>query len=73
MKTEKDKMLSGELYFGADPQLTRERERARSLTRQFNATTETEYGSRTDLLKELFGTTGESPRRASTFTRRRTR
>lgn len=44
MKTEKEKMLAGELYFGADPQLTKDRERARSLTRRFNATTETEYG-----------------------------
>ncbi|HLU08525.1 MAG TPA: maltose acetyltransferase domain-containing protein, partial [Oceanobacillus sp.] len=33
MKTEKEKMLSGELYIAADPQLVNERLNARRLTR----------------------------------------
>lgn len=59
MKTEKEKMLQGELYNPADPELVRERERARRLTRLFNQTLETEYTRRTELLRELFGTTGD--------------
>jgi maltose O-acetyltransferase len=60
MKTEKEKMLQGELYLASDPQLVKERENARRLTRLFNQTLETEYDKRTELLKELFGSTGES-------------
>lgn len=36
MKTEKQKMLAGELYDPSDPQLSREREHARRLLKQFN-------------------------------------
>lgn len=38
MKTEKEKMLAGELYIAADPQLTAERIRARQLTMRLNLT-----------------------------------
>ncbi|MFX3623417.1 MAG: maltose O-acetyltransferase [Ectobacillus sp.] len=60
MKTEKEKMLNGELYLAADPVLVKERERARRLTRLYNQTLETEYEKRTELLKELLGATGKS-------------
>lgn len=60
MKTEKEKMLAGELYLASDPQLMRERENARRLTRLLNATTETEYETRISLLRELFGSTGQN-------------
>ncbi|USL44774.1 maltose acetyltransferase domain-containing protein [Priestia megaterium] len=60
MKTEKQKMLDGELYLSADPQLMKERENARRLTRLYNQTTEREEEIRTNLLKELFGSTGNS-------------
>ncbi len=53
-------MLSGELYLASDPQLTKERENARRLTRLFNQTTEAEYERRTELLKELLGSTGKN-------------
>lgn len=59
MKTEKEKMLSGELYNGGDAQLVKEREQARKLTRLFNQTLETEYDERKELLKSLFGSIGE--------------
>lgn len=60
MKTEKEKMLNGELYLAADPELLQERANARRLTRLYNQTLETEESTRTELLKELFGSTGES-------------
>lgn len=60
MKSEKEKMLNGELYNAADPQLVQERERARKLTRLYNQTLETEYEKRVRLLKELFGSTGNN-------------
>ncbi len=37
MKTEKEKMLAGELYVAADPELVAERIRARQLTQRLNA------------------------------------
>ena len=57
MKTEKEKMLTGQLYDPSDPQLVKERISARKLTRLFNGTVETEDVKRTELLKELFGST----------------
>ncbi|WP_409348185.1 maltose acetyltransferase domain-containing protein [Paenibacillus gyeongsangnamensis] len=41
-KTEKEKMLSGELYQAADPELVKDRLNARRLTRLFNQSLETE-------------------------------
>ncbi|SFA88256.1 MULTISPECIES: maltose acetyltransferase domain-containing protein [unclassified Bacillus (in: firmicutes)] len=58
MMTEKEKMISGELYLAGDEQLVREREKARRMTREYNATKETDYENRTQLLKQLFGSTG---------------
>ncbi|WP_312470125.1 maltose acetyltransferase domain-containing protein [Neobacillus sp.] len=60
MKTEKEKMINGELYMAADTELVKDRENARRLTRLFNYTLETEGAKRTELLKELFGSTGEN-------------
>lgn len=59
MKSEKEKMLSGQLYRATDPELVKEREHARKLTRLLNQTLETEHERRVVLLKELFGSTGE--------------
>lgn len=68
MKTEKQKMLAGELYCAADPDLIKERKRARQLTRLYNSTAEDEleqrdalrHASRSQILQELFGTVGEN-------------
>ena len=60
MKTEKQKMLSGELYLANDPELTEEHQRAFRLIRLYNATTETELEERQKLLKELFGKVGKN-------------
>lgn len=59
MKTEKEKMLNGEMYDPADPVLVKEREEARRLVRLFNQTTEQEDEKRIELLKELLGSTGK--------------
>ncbi|MEH7441183.1 sugar O-acetyltransferase [Bacillus sp. JJ1122] len=59
MKTEKQKMLDGELYNAGDSELVKERENARRLTRLYNQTTETEFEKRTHILKELFGSKGD--------------
>lgn len=60
MKTEKEKMLAGKLYNAGDPELVNDRVNARRLTRLYNETLETDLESRTELLKTLFGSTGES-------------
>ncbi len=54
-KTEKQKMLAGELYLASDPALVVDRQRARRLTRIYNSTTEQEQELRSQLLKDLFG------------------
>src|SRR5699024_3323716 len=59
IKTEKEKMLAGEMYLAADPQLAKEREDARKKVRLYNQTLETELDERSNLLKDLFGSTGE--------------
>ena len=58
--TEKELMLSGQLYIAKDEELTEEFMRAKRLTRLFNNTTEEEAEYRAQLLKELFGKTGEN-------------
>ena len=55
VKSEKEKMLDGELYDAFDPDLVEEREYARRLTRLFNDTAETDRAVRRTLLEELFG------------------
>lgn len=59
MNSEKQKMLAGEMYDPADPELLKEREHARRLVRLINQTAETEGEKRVELLKELFGSTGK--------------
>ncbi|UOR13564.1 sugar O-acetyltransferase [Halobacillus amylolyticus] len=67
MKTEKEKMINGELYNPSDKELAGERARARSLVRSFNETSEVEEEKRLSLLKKLFGSTGEQIYVESTF------
>ena len=57
--TEKERMLRGELYAAQDEELKRDSLKARKLTRLFNGTTEEELEYRTELLKNLFQSTGE--------------
>jgi maltose O-acetyltransferase len=57
-KTEKQKMLAGELYFALDPELAAHSKRASRLLRMYNATTEEEPEKRFQILQELFGKVG---------------
>lgn len=59
-KTEKQKMLSGELYLGFDLELTAEREQAFRLLHDYNQTTMDQRDRQTQLLQELFAQVGES-------------
>lgn len=58
MKTEKEKMLAGELYDALDPQLSAERLRARQLVRAFNDTPEDQPENRASLLMALIPSAG---------------
>ncbi|MFC0470155.1 sugar O-acetyltransferase [Halalkalibacter kiskunsagensis] len=60
MRTEKEKMVAGEMYNPADPELVKDRENTRRQVRIYNQTLETEGDKRTKLLKALFGSTGEN-------------
>jgi maltose O-acetyltransferase len=60
MRTEREKMLAGELYDPMDPALVAGRERARDLCQALNATREGEQEERRRILRELFGTGGET-------------
>ena len=55
-KSEKDKMLTGELYRASDPELVRERQRCRSVLQAFNA--QQDEDQRLALLKQLLGRIG---------------
>jgi maltose O-acetyltransferase len=59
MRSEKEKMLAGELYDPLDPELVRARERARDLCQALNATREADAPERRRILRELFGSGGD--------------
>ncbi|MGA7934078.1 MAG: sugar O-acetyltransferase [Kovacikia sp.] len=59
--SEKQRMLSGELYLATDPELVAENKRACRLLRLYRQTTEEELERRTQILQELFGKVGASP------------
>lgn len=56
-KTEKEKMIAGELYFANDPELVADRMFARSQSQIINQAESAEL--RSQLLKETFGRTGK--------------
>lgn len=58
MKSEKEKMLAGELYDALDPQLSEDRLRARLLTQALNAGSEADTEERSRILKELIPNAG---------------
>ena len=53
MRTEKEKMLAGELYVAADPQLVAERLRARQLTLRLNTTDPADEATYRAVMAEL--------------------
>ena len=60
MTTERDKMLAGELYDPADPELVAARDRARDLCQALNATREAEREERRRILCALLGEGGDT-------------
>jgi maltose O-acetyltransferase len=60
MRSEREKMLAGELYDPLDAQLARDRLRARDLCQDLNATREADTATRRRILEELLGSGGES-------------
>ena len=60
MRSERDKMLAGELYDPLDPVLVAGRERARDLCQALNATREGDETARRAILRQLFARGGES-------------
>jgi maltose O-acetyltransferase len=59
MKTEKEKMLAGELYDALDDQLTKDRLKTRLLIKQLNDSWEDQTEDRMRILKELMPKAGE--------------
>ena len=59
IKTEKEKMLAGELYIAWGDEFANDKRRARRLLREFNNTDVEDKKSTIKILKELFGSTGE--------------
>jgi len=60
MRSEREKMLAGELYDPFDPELVAGREHARDLCQALNATREGDAAARRAILRELFGRGGDS-------------
>ncbi len=60
MKSEREKMVAGEMYDPFDPELVAARTRARALSQELNATREGDQDERRRLLRELFGRGGDS-------------
>jgi maltose O-acetyltransferase len=59
MRSEREKMLAGELYDPLDPELVCARGLARDLCQDLNATREAQQKARRRILKELLGSGGE--------------
>ncbi|WP_017651681.1 sugar O-acetyltransferase [Fortiea contorta] len=59
-KTEKQKMLAGELYFAEDPELVADNQRAHRLLQMYNATTAGQQEQRSQILQELCGHIGKN-------------
>jgi maltose O-acetyltransferase len=60
MRSERQKMLAGELYDPMDPELILARDRARDLCHALDTTREAGHEERRQILRELFGSVGEA-------------
>jgi maltose O-acetyltransferase len=57
-RTEKEKMLAGEIYFGLDPDLEAERQKAKALFRRYNQAES--LPERQAILRQLLGHVGQN-------------
>jgi maltose O-acetyltransferase len=62
VRTEREKMLAGELYDPQDPELAAARARARDLCRALNMTPESQQDERRRIVRALFASGGDSVR-----------
>ena len=60
MRSEREKMITGELYDPFDPELVAGRVRARDLCQALNATREADAEARREILRDLFGAGGDT-------------
>ena len=60
MRTEREKMLAGELYYALDPELVAARNRARDLCQALNSSREGDQQLRRSICTQLFGKGGQS-------------
>ena len=60
MRSEREKMLAGELYNALDPELVTARNRARDLCQALNRSREEDVEERRRILQDLFGTGGDT-------------
>jgi maltose O-acetyltransferase len=60
MRSEREKMLAGELYNALDPELVTARNRARDLCQALNRSREEDVEERRRILQDLFGSGGDS-------------
>jgi maltose O-acetyltransferase len=60
MPSERQKMVGGDMYDPLDPELVEARARARDLCQDLNATREAENDRRRRILRDLFGTGGDT-------------
>jgi maltose O-acetyltransferase len=60
MRSERDKMLAGELYDPLDRELVAAREKARDVCQALNATREAEHEERRRIVRDLFGAGGQT-------------
>lgn len=67
MLSEKEKMIKGEMYLAHDEELRKDRAKARKLIREYNNMNEDEKEKRKQMIKQIFGTTGENIHVESSF------
>ncbi len=60
MRTEREKMLAGELYNALDPDLVADRYRVRDLCQKLNASSDADEDLRRTLCQQIFGKGGDS-------------
>lgn len=61
MRTEKEKMLAGDLYIAHDSELRKDFGRAKELIREYNHTTEYQLEDRQKIIKKLLKKSGKKP------------
>lgn len=59
MKTEKEKMLSGEVYYACDPLLIKELNACKDLLQQYNNLRPTDLNARREMLQQILGACDE--------------